>query len=341
MKTHLLFLAALFPINLAQAEPDVGAMFLKTAAAHQTREIDTAVFYPAQGGRRSVMGENGVFYGVEVHEGADPVPGKHPVVLLSHGWGGNYRRMGWLSTGLAERGAIVIAVNHPGSTTGETGNLDALNHWTRAQDLSAALDRALADPVLGALIDEKHISAAGFSYGGWTALSLAGLKGSRDGLDRFCNDPAKAISHCADILKAGIVIGAIDKVKWETSYKDRRISSVAAIDPALTWGLSTNDTAELDVPMLLIGLGKGKDRLHATDTSRDGSGFEALVPGARVETIAPAAHFTALGRCKPAGAAILAEERDDPVCSDPAGTDREVVTERIVEALADHFGLGQ
>jgi predicted dienelactone hydrolase len=247
--------------------------------------------------------------------------------------------MGWLSRGLVERGAIVIAVNHPNSTTGETGNAEALNHWTRAQDLSAALDHALADPVIGPLIDPARIHAAGFSYGGWTALSLAGVKGNRDGFERFCNDPALTISHCADILHAGITISDIDKVKWESEWKDPRIISVAAIDPALTWGLTTDDVAGLNVPLLLIGLGSETDRLHATDTSAVGSGFDALVPTATITRIAPATHFTALGKCKPKGAEILKEEHDDPVCTDPAGTDRAAVMARIIEAMASHFAL--
>ena len=339
MRRLLFILIASSSIGMAQAESRMGAIFIGTTAAHHDRTIDTAIFYPALGGTESMLGENGVFYGTPVARDAVPLPGRHPVVLMSHGWGGNYERMGWLSRGLVDRGAMVIAVNHPNSTTGETGNAEALNHWTRAQDLSAALDNALDNPVIGPLIDPARIHAAGFSYGGWTALSLAGVKGNRDGFDRFCNDPAPAIPHCADILRAGITISNLDKAKWESEWKDPRIRSVAAIDPALTWGVTRDDVAGLEVPLLIIGLGSEADRLHATDTSALGSGFDALVPTATITRIAPATHFTALGQCKPNGAEILKEEHDDPVCTDPAGTDRTTVMARIIEALASHFRL--
>ena len=151
-------------------------------------------------------------------------------------------------------------------------------------------------------------------------------------LDKFCSEGATVTDHCRDILKAGIKISELDGEAWQACYKDRRIAGVAAIDAALTWGLTVADTDQLDVPVLLIGLGDRSDRLHATDTSASGSGFELLYPGAQVEVIAPASHFTALGSCKPSGAEILVEEKDDPVCTDPPGTDRKDVMAKIIGA---------
>jgi predicted dienelactone hydrolase len=197
----------------------------------------------------------------------------------------------------------------------------------------------LKDPQFAGSIDKSRIFAAGFSYGGWTALSLGGLTGERDGLDRFCHDGSKVSSHCTDILNAGITISELDCVKWHASYKDPRIAAVAAIDPALTMGLVKEDVTKLDVPVLLIGLGEGKSRLPATDTSAAGSDFERLFPAAKIERIVPATHFTALGLCKPEGAAILEDEKDDPVCTDPAGTDRKAVMKRVIALIASHFGL--
>jgi predicted dienelactone hydrolase len=336
MKRFLVALALLAPLP---AFADTGLNLFSIPAPHQAHNIDLAILYPSTGGTSRSFGENAVFYGVPVHDYATPVPGKHPVILMSHGWGGNFARMSWLSAGLVAKGAIVVAVNHPNSTTGDTGNKNALNHWTRAQDLSIALDYVLKDPQYATLIDTSRIYAAGFSYGGWTALSLGGLKGRRDGLDKFCHDGHQISSHCKDILKAGIVISDIDQAKWEASYKDPRIAAVAAIDPALTMGLTKADVAHLDVPVLLIGLGDGESRLAATDTSATGSNFETLFPAAKIERVVPATHFTALGLCKPNGAVLLAEEKDDPVCADPTGTDRTVVTASIIKLIAKHFKL--
>ena len=90
------------------------------------------------------------------------------------------------SAGLVSKGAIVVAVNHPNSTTFDIDFDTAFNHWTRAEDLAIALDYVLHNDAFAPFIDEKRIYATGFSYGGWTALSLAGLRGKRDGFFQYC-----------------------------------------------------------------------------------------------------------------------------------------------------------
>jgi hypothetical protein len=45
-------------------------------------------------------------------------------------------------------------------------------------------------------------------------------------------------------------------------------------------------------------------------------------------------HFTFLGLCKEHAAEILAEEGDDPVCTDPAGVVRAEVHQRLIDAVS-------
>ena len=124
------------------------------------------------------------------------------------------------------------------------------------------------------------------------------------------------------------------------SYRDHRITMVAAIEPGLHHGLLAHNVANMVGDILLIGLGTGSDRYLATDFGPSGSSLSALLTGAIVEVVAPAWHFTALPACKPAGAAILKEEGEDPVCDDPAETDRNEVHQRIVSLIARQLGLG-
>lgn len=339
MKLTLPTLALILSASTEIAAQNIGLVELTIAAPHHDHDMQMAVMFPTVGQQHTLFAENAVFYGTAVAQNATPVPGRHPVVLLSHGWGGNYARMAWLGAGLVSKGAIVVAVNHPSSTTFDLNFDTAFNHWTRAQDLSTALDHVLQDPAFAPLIDTSRIYATGFSYGGWTALSLGGVRGNRDGFFNYCEAAGPGSQFCAELETNGVDINAIDQEKYEASYKDRRISGIAAIDPGLTWDIAPKDVQDVTAPLLLIGLGDGADRLNATDTSAFGSGFEALVPQATAMTIAPAMHFTALGLCKPAGEAILIEEQDDPVCTDPVGTDRVQVLDTIIDALADHFDL--
>ncbi len=339
MKFTVLTLALFLSAATETAAQDVGLVELTIAVPHHDQDMQMAVMFPAAGQYQTMFAENAVFYGTPVFKDAEPVPGQHPVVLLSHGWGGNYARMAWLSAGLVSRGAIVVTVNHPSSTTFDLDFDNAFNHWTRAEDMSAALDHVLQAPSFARIIDVSRIYATGFSYGGWTALSLAGVLGNRDGFFDYCEAAGTGSQFCAELAAAGVDIAAIDQGRYEASYRDPRISSVAAIDPGLTWDLAPEDVQDVTAPILLVGLGDGVHRLNATDTSATGSNFEALVPQASVKIIAPAMHFAALGLCKPAGEAILIEEQDDPVCTDPVGTDRALVLDTIFDALADHFDL--
>ena len=309
-------------------------------APHHGKSMAAGVWYPSGGGGSPArVGENGVFHGIEVMQGAAVAAGQWPVVLVSHGLGAHFKSVSWLSASLAQRGAIVIAVSHPNSSFGDFDMRRGLDHGTRVRDLQAALEAVLADPVLAKVADQDRVYAAGFSFGGWTALSIGGLKGNLAGYAAHCQAKGMQSSHCRDLAKAKIDLASLDPGRWDAPYKDARIKAVAAIDPAFTWGHVPDDSRDLVDRVLLIGLGNGADRLAATDFSESGSGFAARHPAIRTETIVPASHFTALLVCKPNGPAILIQEKDDPVCTDPPGTDRKAVHDRVIAAIAETFGL--
>jgi predicted dienelactone hydrolase len=307
-------------------------------AEHHGRGMIGAIWYPANDdGRAFDFADSPVFYGVPVTEEATVRDGTFPVVLLSHGMGGNIRSLAWLATDLAEQGVIVVSVNHPNSTWGDFDMIAGLQHGTRVQDLSLALDTLWADPKFADHLDGSRVMAAGFSYGGWTALSMGGLRGNHAGYVAHCDAYSAASVHCKNLMDEGIELSEIDDATWNADYSDARVTHVTAIDPGLIWGLSGADIQGLVGNVNLIGLGQRDDRLLAADF--DLSGLSALLPDAHIDNLAPAMHFTALPLCKPMAAAILIEEQDDPVCTDPDGTNREAVHDAIVaRILADLAG---
>ncbi len=340
MKRFLITLAILMPLHAAAADEVPGLITREIPAPHHGRQMDMAIWYPGTGGVEKVFAENPVFQGGMVRLGATPHAGKFPVVLLSHGMGGTYLSLNWLASGLAARGAVVVSVNHPNGWFRDRHPAKMFDHWTRVQDLQVALDSVLADKVFANAIDPRRIYATGFSFGGWTALSLGGVTADPDGNIAYCQAAGERSHTCTDLTTYGLDPAKIDRARWTASYKDARIKAVAAIDPGLTWKLSAANVRDVDqAKLLIVGLGTGTDRLYATDTTERGSGFESLVPHAKVEVLAPATHFTAMPICTVAGADILAAEKDDPVCTDPHGADREAVHGRIIELLARHFGL--
>jgi predicted dienelactone hydrolase len=258
---------------------------------------------------------------------------------MSHASGGQFGSLTWLATGLAQHGAIVLAVNHPGTTFGDLGIKGSLDLKTRVRDLQAALETAAADPRFASHLDTTRIYATGYLLGGWTALSIGGLRGNPLAYARHCRLVGERSGHCLQIARAGVDFETLDPTPWQISLRDPRIRGVAAIEPELLYGLSPDDTKGLVSNVTLIGLGSSSDRLRATDFSDSGSSFGRLVPTATLKTIAPASHFTAMPECMPAGAEILASDGDDPVCTDPLGTDRRQVHAEIVAAVASAFDL--
>lgn len=329
----------LLAVQTTAAEP-AGFRSVTIPAEHHGREISGALWYPsASGGEEISYGENGIFFGTTVLDGARMEEGPFPVILASHGLGGNIGVLGWLTAGLAEAGALVISVNHPNSTTRDFDLQEGLKHWTRTQDLRAALDWLSAQPDLAVQADFSRVYAVGFSAGGWTALALGGLRADLEGYAAHCENAPPSPWQCADITQRGAVLTEYSPEEWDADRKDNRIRAVAAIDPALTYGLGRAHAHDLVERVLLIGLGSAETRLPATDFSETGSGLAAHLPSAEIESMTPAAHFSALLPCKPKGPAILAAEGDDPICDDPPGTDRAALHKRIVARIAAFLGL--
>lgn len=321
----------------AQADP-AGLRLFDIDMPHHEAPALAALWYPAAGdGAETVFAGNTVFEGVAAREDAPLAEGTYPVVVLSHGMGGGIESTAWLASALAERGAVVIAVNHINTTWRAFDMSKGIAHWTRAEDMSAALDTVLTDPALSGHLDTSRVMAAGFSYGGWSALSLGGARGNHAGAVAACEAQSGQMALCDMLLSPDVDMQGVDPGLWDADYSDPRVTHVAALDPGFVWGPVEPDLDALVDDVLLIGLGDAETRLDATDFDR--SGFAGFLPGAQIERIVPSVHFTAMPLCTSKGAAILESEADDPVCTDPEGTDRAAVHGRIVDLMAARIGL--
>jgi predicted dienelactone hydrolase len=97
-----------------------------------------------------------------------------PLIMLSHGTGGNRNSLEWLAQNLVEQGYIVAAVDHWGNTNDNKIAIEFLKPWERPQDISFVLNKLLVDEQISVSIDTLRIGAAGFSFGGYTVIALAG-----------------------------------------------------------------------------------------------------------------------------------------------------------------------
>jgi len=122
------------------------------------------------------------------HLDLPPLETPGPLIGFSHGNSGLRQQSTFLMTHLASWGFVVIAPDHVGNTFSEMLALDSEDarreahlraRAQRPHDLAAALSR-MTDPASGEskllTVDPCAIGVMGHSYGGWTALKLAGLE---------------------------------------------------------------------------------------------------------------------------------------------------------------------
>ena len=110
-----------------------------------------------------LIGQNALFYGFHAHRDATADSALRPVVLLSHGSGENAKGIGWLAIDLATRGFVVLAVNHPRTTSRDSLPSATIRIWERPDDLKARLDFAQVGLPLGVMVDMDRVGAVGFS----------------------------------------------------------------------------------------------------------------------------------------------------------------------------------
>jgi predicted dienelactone hydrolase len=313
-----------------------------------SRPLRTAVWYPAAGAYKeeTIFGgppDKQIFTPVTVAQAADVSPRsqKYPLILLSHGTGGSAVQMMWLGYYLASRGYIAAAVNHHGNTAAERepAAQGFLLFWERPKDLSAVLDKLLADPVFGKRIDKSRIGAAGFSLGGYTVISVAGGRFSREEFDAFCSSPQRdftcepqpefpeARARFEELKKTDTVVQEALRHSGD-SYRDKRIKCVFAVAPALGSGFNQAGLSAVKIPVHIVVGQADKVTPSATNAQR----FASLIRGAKL-TILPGGigHYTFLAECAPNGKRVL------EICRDGEGVDRAGVHKEVSQMAFEFF----
>ncbi len=299
------------------------------------QKIDFHIWYPAHpGGKAVTVGGNGVFFGTEAGRNAPHREGRFPLVLMSHGAGGNAGQFGWIASALAEAGFVVILPNHPGTTTGNASAEAAVRVWERPKDISGVLDEIFSNADAYPYIDTDNVTALGFSAGGYTAMALSGARVDPDRLQGFCDDTDHGMSDCAFLAHFGIDLHALDLGAASQDLRDPRISNAVIVDPGIISTITNQSLAEIDIPMLILNLGtdeKVPAGVHAKDAA-------TLIGKARHMFVDDATHFSFLAQCTENGPRILQNEGElDPLCDDAGGRARVEIHQELVATISDYL----
>lgn len=283
-------------------------------AAHASR-LRITVWYPAAPGSR----EQPVVVGPEAEPlflvgsaaldatlAPRPSSGKRPLILLSHGYGGTARIMGWFGIALARAGYVVVAVDHPGNNAIDPMTVaGALLGWERAGDLRRAMEVVLADRLIGPHVDPERVGLAGFSLGGFTALVGAGAR----------VDLARWRSFCASHPEDGVCkpqrefpVTADQRATFEKdpAYADvlRRagddhsipgVRAVMIIAPALVQALRPTSLRQMRIPVAIVH----GDADVVVPLRTNGEAAARLIPRTQLSALPGVGHYNFLANCAP------------------------------------------
>jgi predicted dienelactone hydrolase len=238
---------------------------------------------------------------------ADPPGQRRAVILLSHGFGGSARVMGWFGTALAEAGYVVVSVDHPGNNgIDEMTVPGAILWWERAEDLKRALQTVGEDKIIGPHIDTARVGAAGFSAGGFTALVLGGARTDPEHFVTFCHaHPDDGV--CRPQLEFSVTEAnrtralqdpqvAATEAKAHDDHSLAAVNAIFAMAPALVQALDPRSLESLRRPTLIIA----GDADTVAPPATNAEVAARLIPGAQLDLVPQAGHYAFLSTCTPA-----------------------------------------
>ncbi|MBU2982941.1 alpha/beta fold hydrolase [Lentibacter algarum] len=314
-----------------------GIQQLEVKDASVSRPLSGFVWYPTEAKGASVMANgNPVFQAIPVQPDAEVQGGKHPLVVFSHGMYGNVRNQAWLASALTQKGYIVAAVDHPGTSSFSRDADQARELWQRPKDISRLIDHLLADESFAAHVDTSRIFMAGHSLGGFTAVALAGGRFSPEKVDAMC-------AAGEDDLICGILDGwniaktQDDRAAMAADLSDDRIKAFAVFDLGATQVFSPESLAAINAPLQIWG---APEDIAGMNLDLESRALKAALSEGVSEYHEPEgmAHFDFLGECTAKGLMILKEEEPEDafICID--GTEpRRALHQMIAEKTEGFF----
>jgi len=282
------------------------------------------VFYPSDEASVAAKTTVGPF-DLAAQRGAMPTAGRHPLVVLSHGTGGT--RLGHHDSlaALARAGIVAAAVEHPRDNFRDHSGLGTDRQlYGRAADITAVIDGILADPRLGPLVDPGRIGVAGFSAGGYTALTVVGAR----------PDPAAFATYCqanaTDTLFCRGRSGPPPFSPQPPVMHDARVRAAFVMAPGFGFLFDRAGLAPVGVPVRLYRAENDELLRHPWHAQRIA---DNLSRPAEYEVVAGAGHYVFLVPCAP----VIAAE-NPALCTDPPGVDRVAVHRRLNDDMVGFFG---
>jgi predicted dienelactone hydrolase len=251
---------------------------------------------------------------------------KYPLIVMSHGNGGDRTNNSWIAEILAANGYIVASVDHHGNTWNNKMAENFIKIWERPTDVSFIVDQLLKHENFGSNINHKKIGFIGYSLGGHTGIWIAGGQ-----INDFNRDIVATIpkDHLPDTVNDD-VLNSIDYSPAAKSYKDARISAVFVMAPALGYLFDPISLQQISIPVHIVA----SESDNITPIAQSAKILAGKIKKA-VFTLIPgsANHYVYLNEVTRGGKMML----DKRIAIDPPGINRSQIHEDIGHSAVKFF----
>jgi predicted dienelactone hydrolase len=275
------------PAMSARGSYRVGVKTVNAVDSSRNRNFTLEVWYPASVGAdaerttyRSTVGATPYALPGRAARDAPMLEGKFPLLVYSHGQPGSRLQTLYLLEHLASQGFVVAGVDHTGSIYADvTQQSYATGLVDRPLDILAAIGTA-GKAISSA--DQNNVGLLGYSYGGYSALSAAGI-----GLDG-----ANLRAYCQRSNNEGPCFllpffASLETARGPNTKPDPRVKAVFVMAPYGAPWLSPKALEAMRVP-LFVGIGSedrvatpNRDALEVYKRSGSSAKYLLTLEGAR------------------------------------------------------------
>lgn len=187
-----------------------------------------------------------------------------PLIVISHGLSGDRTGFANVAQHLASYGFAVAALDHPGSDRRQLEDLlsgaareiaQPTEFADRPRDVSYLIDEltrlSAASGPLANRLETDRVGVIGHSFGGYTALALAGAQLNFETLHTNC-DSEDFIFNAANpsMLLQCTALAAPEQ--FTADLRDPRVQAVMAMNPVDSSLFGQTGFSQIDIPILLV-----------------------------------------------------------------------------------------
>ncbi|MEH2125658.1 alpha/beta hydrolase [Nostoc sp.] len=182
------------------------------------------------------------------------------IVIISHGLGSDRTSFAYLAEHLASYGFVVAVPEHPGSNSEQlqallAGTADKVTNprelIDRPLDIKYLLDEltrlSKSNPTFRRRLNLDQVGVIGQSFGGYTALALAGAKINLEQLQANC-------PSLEDTLNVSLLLQclAVNLPSGSYNLSDARIKAIIAINPVDSSIFGQASLSQIKIPVMIV-----------------------------------------------------------------------------------------